>query len=76
MHARGTSDSYAAAAMMLRAQCRGLIKKLQPGWSLKSQGGDEGSRTLGLCHATAALSQLSYVPKTSVYDSKTMNAVN
>lgn len=30
-------------------------------------GGDEGSRTLGLCHATAALSQLSYVPKTSDY---------
>ena len=26
-------------------------------------GGDEGIRTLGLCHATAALSQLSYVPK-------------
>ena len=26
-------------------------------------GGDEGNRTLGLCHATAALSQLSYVPK-------------
>ena len=26
-------------------------------------GGDEGNRTLGLCHATAALSQLSYVPR-------------
>lgn len=30
---------------------------------LNCLGGDEGSRTLGLCHATAALSQLSYVPK-------------
>ena len=28
-----------------------------------SFGGDEGNRTLGLCHATAALSQLSYVPR-------------
>lgn len=40
-------------------------------------GGDEGSRTLGLCHATAALSQLSYVPKTSqyfTYGSPTVNA--
>ena len=37
-------------------QCQRLIK---------SKGGDEGSRTLGLCHATAALSQLSYVPRTS-----------
>ena len=76
MHTKGISNSNATDAMMLRVRCRGLIKKLQQSWSLKRQGGDEGSRTLGLCHATAALSQLSYVPKTSVYDSKMMNAVN
>lgn len=49
-------------------QCQRLIK---------SKGGDEGSRTLGLCHATAALSQLSYVPRTScyfTYGSPTVNA--
>ena len=39
-------------------------------------GGDEGNRTLGLCHATAALSQLSYVPKTSDYDSRLAPGVN
>ena len=44
--------------------------------SWRFKGGDEGNRTLGLCHATAALSQLSYVPETSVYDSKQIFAVN
>lgn len=42
----------------------------------KSLGGDEGSRTLGLCHATAALSQLSYVPKTSDYSKQLWASVN
>lgn len=42
----------------------------------KSMGGDEGSRTLGLCHATAALSQLSYVPKTSDYSKQLWASVN
>lgn len=42
----------------------------------KSMGGDEGSRTLGLCHATAALSQLSYVPKTSDYSKQLSAPVN
>lgn len=42
----------------------------------KPKGGDEGNRTPDLCHATAALSQLSYVPRTSVNDSKTAITVN
>ena len=33
--------------------------------SLKSYGGDEGIRTLGLCLAKAALSQLSHIPRLS-----------
>ena len=41
-----------------------------------SCGGDEGNRTLGLCHATAALSQLSYVPRTSDYCSGATRGVN
>ena len=41
-----------------------------------SCGGDEGNRTLGLCHATAALSQLSYVPRTSDYCSGAARGVN
>ena len=32
--------------------------------SLNVGGGDEGSRTPDLCHAKAALSQLSHIPKT------------
>ena len=41
-----------------------------------TSGGDEGSRTLGLCHATAALSQLSYVPRTRDYFIHGAAAVN
>ena len=36
------------------------ITKLTP--QNKSSGGDEGTRTPGLCLAKAALSQLSYIP--------------
>lgn len=46
------------------------------GSSFEVLGGDEGNRTLGLCHATAALSQLSYVPKTRDYDSRLAPTVN
>ncbi len=39
-----------------------LKRPLKKALRLEVCGGDEGNRTLGLCHATAALSQLSYVP--------------
>ena len=46
------------------------------GGPIRCPGGDEGNRTLGLCHATAALSQLSYVPKTRIHSSNRGPSVN
>ena len=55
---------------------RSITKKAPLPEPVKSCGGDEGDRTLDLLDATEALSQLSYVPRTSEYISNHSHDVN
>ena len=61
----GSAPFFARWAYGRRATtCRAAgNKKADPRVGLRLPGGDEGIRTLGLCLAKAALSQLSYIPR-------------